>query len=166
MALPEAIKRKEMYLQYLTGTSDYYPPDPVTREEQYLHYLCKNGGTGGGTVTPEQIEEAVNKYLDAHPVSADIPVVSHATADTTIELPAGEYHTWDEVASLTITLKTPENSAIVNEYMFCFTSGATATVLSLPEGVKTDIIVEPNTTYECSIVDDRMTFNEWSVADA
>lgn len=71
MALPEAIKRKEMYLQYLTGTSDYYPPDPVTREEQYLYYLCKNGGIGGGgTVTPEQIEAAVNKYLTENPVQA------------------------------------------------------------------------------------------------
>lgn len=77
MALPEAIKRKEMYLQYLTGASDYYPPDPVTREEQYLYYLCQNGGIGGG-VTPDQIQEAVDRYLDENPVTAwELTVEDH-----------------------------------------------------------------------------------------
>lgn len=166
MALPDAVTREELYMKYLTGDTSIDLPLPITRKEIYLYYLCQNGTGGGGTVTPEQIEDAVNKYLDAHPVSADIPVVAHGTADITIELPAGEYHTWDEVTELTITLKAAENSGIVNEYMFCFTSGATATVLSLPEGVKTDIVVEPNTRYECSIVGDYMVFNDWSVANA
>lgn len=64
--LPDAVTRKEKYYQYLaTGTGVI--PDPVTREEQYLYYLCKNGGTGGG-VTPEQIQQAVDNYLEENPV--------------------------------------------------------------------------------------------------
>lgn len=64
--LPDAVTRKEKYYQYLaTGTGVI--PDPVTREEQYLYYLCKNGGTGGGA-TPEQIQQAVDNYLEENPV--------------------------------------------------------------------------------------------------
>lgn len=64
--LPDAVTRKEKYYQYLaTGTGVI--PDPVTREEQYLYYLCKNGGTGG-EVTPEQIQQAVDAYLEENPV--------------------------------------------------------------------------------------------------
>lgn len=64
--LPDAVTRKEKYYQYLaTGTGVI--PDPVTREEQYLYYLCKNGGTGG-EVTPEQIQQAVDNYLEDNPV--------------------------------------------------------------------------------------------------
>lgn len=64
--LPDAVTRKEKYYQYLaTGTGVI--PDPVTREEQYLYYLCKNRGTGG-EVTPEQIQQAVDNYLEENPV--------------------------------------------------------------------------------------------------
>lgn len=64
--LPDAVTRKEKYYSYLaTGTGVI--SDPVTREEQYLYYLCKNGGTGG-EVTPEQIQQAVDNYLEENPV--------------------------------------------------------------------------------------------------
>ena len=67
-SVPEPISRKEQYMSYLTGNTDYYPKNPITREEQYLFYLCQNGGIGGG-VTPEQIQEAVDNYLTENPVS-------------------------------------------------------------------------------------------------
>lgn len=90
--------------------------------------------------------------------------VSHGTSDTTFTLPANEYHTWDEVAALTITLASGE-SGQVNEYLFSFISGDTPTTLSLPEAVQTDIVVEPNTRYECSIVDNYMVFRDWEVSE-
>lgn len=65
--IPEPISRKEQYMSYLTGNTDYYPKDPITREEQYLYYLCVNGGIGGN-VTPEQIQQAVDAYLEENPV--------------------------------------------------------------------------------------------------
>lgn len=164
--IPKPITRKEAYMSYLTGNTDWYPKDPITREEQYLHYLCENGGIGSGTVTPEQIQQAVDNYLDENPVSVSVSLsqVSHGTADTTFTLPANEYHTWDEVEALTITLASGE-SGQVNEYLFSFVSGDTPTTLSLPEAVQTDIVVEPNTRYECSIVDSYMVFREWEVSE-
>lgn len=88
--------------------------------------------------------------------------VDHGTADTTFELPANQYHTWGEVASLTLTLGEPI-SGQANGYWFSFDSGATATTLSLPEEIKTDIVVEANTHYECIIVGNYMTFCDWEV---
>ena len=163
--IPKPITRKEAYMSYLTGNTDQYPKDPITREEQYLFYLCKNGGIGGGTVTPEQIQEAVDNYLDENGVGVRaLSQVSHGTSDTTFTLPANEYHTWSEVSALTITLA-PGESGKVNEYLFSFTSGDTPTTLSLPENIQTDIVVESNTRYECSIVDNYMVFREWEVSE-
>ena len=160
---PRPITRKEQYMSYLTGNTDWYPKDPITREEQYLFWLCENGGIGGGIVTPEQIQQAVDSYLEENPVSVSLLWVSHGTSDTTFTLPANEYHTWNEVEALTITLASGE-SGWVNEYLFSFVSGDTPTTLSLPEAVQTDIVVEPNTWYECSIVDNYMVFREWEVS--
>lgn len=95
--------------------------------------------------------------------SGIFPQTDHGTADTTFTLPANEYHTWGEISALTLTLGT-ETSGEVNEYLFAFDSGATATTLSLPESVVTDIVVEPNTHYECSIIDNYMTFHDWGIS--
>lgn len=38
--------------------------------------------------------------------------------------------------------------------------------MSLPEGIQTDIVVESNTHYECSIIDNYMTFRDWPVESA
>lgn len=89
--------------------------------------------------------------------------VNHGTADTTFELPPNQYHTWGEVASLTLTLGSGTDEQ-ANGYWFSFDSGDTATTLSLPETVKTDIVVEPNMHYECSIVGNYMTFEEWEAS--
>ena len=89
--------------------------------------------------------------------------VDHGTADTTFELPANQYHTWGEVASLTLTLGA-ETSGQANGYWFSFDSGDTATTLSLPDTVQTHIVVEPNMHYECSIVGNYMTFEEWEAS--
>ena len=88
--------------------------------------------------------------------------VDHGTSDTTFTLPPNQYHTWGAVASLALTLGT-ETSGQANGYWFSFDSGDTATTLSLPETVKTDIVVEPNMHYECSIVGNYMTFEELEV---
>lgn len=83
--IPSPITRKDQYLSYLTGNTDYYPIDPITREEKYLFYLCENGGIGGGSVTPEQIQAAVDAYLAENPVSGmtdeQIEQLNRATED-------------------------------------------------------------------------------------
>lgn len=89
--------------------------------------------------------------------AAGTSVVNHGTSDTTFALTPNILHIWGTVASLTLTLATPTNNTIVNEYMIEFTSGSTATTLSLPATVTWaeaggDISVEANKTYQISIV--------------
>lgn len=55
------ITRKEKYLAKLTGSYTGDVPVPITRVEKYLYDLCQKGISG---LTPEEIENAVNKYLE------------------------------------------------------------------------------------------------------
>jgi hypothetical protein len=59
------------------------------------------------------------------------------------------------VASLNITLATPSDTSIVNEYMIQFTSGATATQLVLPDDIQwlSEPTIKANMTYQVSIID-------------
>lgn len=60
------ITREEKYLAYLTGDKTGNIPKPITREEKYLYELCLKGM--GGEVSPEEIKNAVNEYLEKNPV--------------------------------------------------------------------------------------------------
>lgn len=74
------ITRVEKYLAYLNQNYTAALPKPITRVERYLYDLCKNG-TGGAT--PEEIENAIKKYLDENPVSAlDASTASENTVPT------------------------------------------------------------------------------------
>lgn len=132
------------------------------------------GGSGSSTGTTNYndlknkptlngVEISGDKTSADYKISAEVTQVDHGTTDTTFTLPPNQYHTWGEVASLTITLGAG-TSGQVNGYWFSFDSGDTATTLSLPETVKTDIVVEPNMHYECSIVGNYMTFSEWEAS--
>ena len=61
--------------------------------------------------------------------------VNHGTSDTTFTLTPNTFHVWDEVASLDLSFGA-ETSGVANEYLFQFTSGATATTLTLPSDIK------------------------------
>ena len=137
-----------------------------------LFAKLKNSGGAGGTSdyndltnkpTLNGVEISGDKTSADYKISAETTQVGHGTTDTTFTLPPNQYHTWGEVASLTLTLGA-ETSGQANGYWFSFDSGDTATTLSLPETVKTDIVVEPNMHYECSIVGNYMTFEEWEVS--
>lgn len=82
-----------------------------------------------------------------------IPAMNHGTGNTTFVLTPNIYHKWGVVNSLTLTLAdAPEDT--YNEYMFQFTSGDTATTLSVPNTIQW--VIQPNIlsnrTYQCSIV--------------
>lgn len=88
-------------------------------------------------------------------------VVNHGTSDTTYTLPPNELHIWGTVASLAITLGTPTDNTIENEYKIQFTSGSTATQFSLPQGVEwgtqdpeqpNPLVVKANAIYQISII--------------
>lgn len=81
--------------------------------------------------------------------------VSHGTADTTFELTPNTFHVWDEVTELDLSLGA-ETAGVANEYLFQFTSGNTATTLSLPDDIKwanDDVpAIETNKIYQISIL--------------
>ena len=95
----------------------------------------------------------------------EIQVVNHGTNDTTFELTPNVLHIWDEVALLTLTLQTVEETSY-NEFMIQFTSGATATQLSLPETVKwvNTPSVEANKIYQISILNNLAVIGSWDNA--
>ena len=72
----------------------------------------------------------------------------------------------DELTSLNITGLDGGNEPynVIREWMFQFTSGATPTVLTLPTGVQSELVVSPNTIYQCSIVNNLLTFQGWKVS--
>lgn len=80
----------------------------------------------------------------------------------TQELAPNKFYVFGEVTSLTITLGTGD-SDLANDYHFRFTSGTTATVLSLPQTVNmpTGFAVEASKVYEISIVDNYGTVTSW-----
>ena len=86
-------------------------------------------------------------------ISAAYPLSNHGTSSTTFTLTPNVLHVWGTVTRLTLTLGT-EQSGVANEYLFQFTSGSTATTLSLPSSVKwqEDLTIEKNKTYQVSIL--------------
>ena len=165
-------KEKIEYYQMISGRFVKEDGTVVNIADEIAKGNIGGGGSSTGTTnyndltnkpTLNGVEISGNKTSADYKISAETTQVDHGTADTTFELPANQYHTWGAVASLTLTLGT-ETSGQANGYWFSFDSGDTATTLSLPETVKTDIVVEPNMHYECSIVGNYMSFEEWEVS--
>lgn len=81
--------------------------------------------------------------------------VNHGTNDTTFTLTPNTFHVWDEVSALTLTLGS-ETASVANEFLFQFTSGATATSLTLPDDIKwandSAPTIEENMIYQVSIL--------------
>jgi len=85
--------------------------------------------------------------------ASKVAIVNHGTSDTTFTLTPNVFHIWGTVASLTLTLATASTTTM-DEFMFQFTSGTTATTLSLPNAVKwiSEPEIEAGMTYQVSIV--------------
>lgn len=83
---------------------------------------------------------------------------------TTLEIQPNVFNVWGEVASLDITLATPTDTSIINEYMVQFTSGATPTQLVLPATIKwmKQPNISANLTYQLSIINNLAVIGEWS----
>lgn len=165
-------KEKIEYYQMISGRFVKEDGTVVNIADEIAKGNIGGGGSSTGTTnyndltnkpTLNGVEISGDKTSEDYKISAETTRVDHGTADTTFTLPPNQYHTWGEVASLTLTLSA-EASGQANGYWFSFDSGDTATTLSLPETVKTDIVVEPNMHYECSIVGNYMTFSEWEVS--
>ena len=81
-------------------------------------------------------------------------IVSHGTADTTYTISANEMHVWGEVTELNISLGANPDQTTVAEYAFKFTSGTTATTLTLPIDVTmpAGFVILPKHQYVMTVV--------------
>ena len=77
------------------------------------------------------------------------------STSSTQEIQSNKFYKFGEVSSLNITLAAITDTSVLNEYMFEFVSGTTATTLTLPNAVKwlKAPTIEANKIYQCSIVD-------------
>lgn len=100
--------------------------------------------------------------------ASGVPVRVEKTAvDTVVELEPNKLYIFPEMSSLTYTLATPTDTTIANEYHFIFRSGATATQLVNPEGVKVpdNMSIESNKVYEISILEGCLAYQSWAVSE-
>lgn len=81
-----------------------------------------------------------------------VEVVESTT--TTLEIQPNKFYKFGEVTELNLTLAEITDTTQLNEYMFEFVSGATATTLTLPDTIKwlETPSIEANKVYQCSIV--------------
>ena len=96
------------------------------------------------------------------------PEVLHGKNDTTFTLTPNTFHVWDRVPSLTLDFGS-KTSGVMNEYLFQFKSGSTATSLTLPAAIhwatnKALTIVE-NMIYQVSILGGLASVLEFSNID-
>lgn len=77
------------------------------------------------------------------------------STSSTQEIQPNKFYKFGEVSSLNITLAAITDTSVLNEYMFEFVSGSTATTLTLPNIIKwlETPSIEANKIYQCSIVD-------------
>lgn len=118
---------------------------------------------GGGKAvakTDEDVPVAVDPmtgqlFVPTYPesASADIPRQEMQNTNINVTLEPNKLYVFPEMASLTVTLSEPDNSNVANEYHFFFTSGATATTLTLNDVLSDAYSIEANMKYEVSIVE-------------
>lgn len=75
------------------------------------------------------------------------------SSDTTVTLEPNILYVFPEMSSLTVTLGTPIDTNVANEYHFFFASGATATTLTLNDVLSDAYSIEANMKYEVSILE-------------
>ena len=90
---------------------------------------------------------------DAESSSSATPRQEMSSSDTAVTLEPNKLYVFPEMASLTVTLGTPSDANVANEYHFFFTSGATATTLTLNDVLSDAYSIEANMKYEVSILE-------------
>jgi hypothetical protein len=154
-------------VQTLLGKADTalqsIPSEYVTKTDLKDYYSKDNVSSIPFVSYEEQALTDVQKEQARKNIGADgMPMVEHGTSDTTFALTPNIFHVWDAVASLSLTLGS-EKSGVVNEFLFQFASGATATTLSLPSSIKwtKELEIEPNKIYQISILKGLASVLSW-----
>lgn len=127
--------------------------------------VAGEAGDVSGFATEDFVNNSVNTINETINSKADkdklaYPYISQGLDITSTILKPNTFYVWGEVAALTLTLDA-EVDGIANEYLFQFTSGATATTLSLPDTIKWSggetPEIEAGKTYQVSILNNCAT---------
>lgn len=114
----------------------------------------------------QQVEDLLDQVASGGSSSGSsaYPLVDHGTSDTRFFITPNTFHVWDEVASLDLSFA-EEQAGVANEYLFQFTSGATATTLTLPDNIKwaEELVIEANRIYQVSILNGLASVLNWKV---
>lgn len=92
--------------------------------------------------------------------------VRHQPTETDVTIRSGEFHVWEEVESLNITLQPASNSPFLDEYGFSFKTGrSTVPRISLPSNIKLPrtFIILPNHIYTVTILGTVLEFGSQSL---
>lgn len=91
--------------------------------------------------------------------------VRHQPTETDVTIRSGEFHVWEEVENLNITLQPNPNSPFLDEYGFSFKTGRTVPRLSLPANIKLPrtFIILPNHIYTVTILGTVLEFGSQSL---
>ena len=112
-----------------------------------------------GLATEEYVDSAISNIT-----RSEIPRIEKTSSDTSVSLEPNKLYVFPEMTSLEILLGGTVNTSIVQEYTFRFTSGSTATTLTLPESVRGVMNIETNKIYEVSIIDNLLLSQNWEVS--
>lgn len=91
--------------------------------------------------------------------------VRHQPTETDVTIRSGEFHVWEVVESLNITLQPASNSPFLDEYGFSFKTGRTVPRISLPSNIKLPrtFIILPNHIYTVTILGTILEFGSQSL---
>lgn len=144
---------------YLKKTSSGVTWDGVPSGADEIEWT--GSSTLGQQTAPLNVEAAIMAVFNSIVPLPEKVTVSGSSV--TQALDADKMYIFGTVSSLTITLNSVSDSSHVHEYHFRFTSGSTATNLTLPQSVvmPSGFTVAANKVYEISIVDNYGVYMEW-----
>ena len=144
---------------YVSGVGNYYNTTTTT-----------TGKTLQTVVNGKQdiLTAGDNITISGTTISATIPskyITSYNNVKTTptMEILSNGLYDFGTQTALNLTLATPSDTTILNEYQFQFSCGDTPATLTLPSTVKwqTPIIIQANCTYQVRIINNLAVYGEW-----
>lgn len=160
------ITRKENFLARAAG-NDGLVLEPITREEMFLQDIIDSGGPSGPTTA---VLYTVQSLTDSQKAQARANIgaaseVREAVSGTSVNLDpeVGYRYVCGELTALTVT-----SSPGTGGWSVRFTSGSTATVLTMPNTVvmPDGFEVEASTVYEINVLDNYALVASWPVASS
>ena len=123
----------------------------TTRVDALENELNTEVSTINETITNK--ETAI--YSELNTKKNKVPVQNVSGTSINMALQPNTFYIFGEVTSMSLTLTPGSDSGYMDEYMFQFTSGSTATQVSLPTSIKwlgSTPSVQANKVYQVSIV--------------